>query len=78
MNNNEKILAILKEVKPTKNMENVTDIIDGGYIDSFELMFLITKLDDEFGIEVSVDDITVENFNSVSAMAAMVETLLDK
>lgn len=75
MNTIENVLAILKEVKPTKNLEAVTDIVEAGYIDSFELMFLISLLCEKFGIEISVDDMTVENFNSVSAIVNMVERL---
>lgn len=72
----EKILAILKEVKPTKNLEGVTDIIEGGYIDSMELLMLISMLNESFDVEVSVDDIIPENFNSVDAISAMVERLV--
>lgn len=71
----EKVLAILQEVKPTVNLENVTDIIDGGYMDSMELMALIAELTDAFGMEIDIDWITPENFNSVDAMADMVEKL---
>ena len=76
MNTKEQILAILKEVKPTKNLENVTDIIEGGYIDSFELMALISHLNENFGIEVAFEDLVPENFNSVDAMGQMVERLM--
>ena len=70
-----KILEILKEIKPTVNLENVTDIMEGGYIDSFELMSLILTLNENFDIEISLDDMSAENFNSVDAIAAMVERL---
>lgn len=75
MNTKEQVLAILKEVKPTKNLESVTDIIEGGYIDSFELMSLVMRLNETFGIEVSINELIPDNFNSVDAIAAMVETL---
>lgn len=71
----ERVLAILQEVKPTVSLENVTDIIDGGYMDSMELMALIAELTDAFGMEIDIDWITPENFNSVDAMADMVEKL---
>lgn len=76
MTTREQVLAILKEVKPTKNLENVTDIVEGGYIDSFELMSLISNLSDVFGIEVSVDELTPENFNNVESIALMVDRLV--
>lgn len=75
MNTKEQVLAILKEVKPTKNLENVTDIIEGGYIDSFELMSLVVSLNEKFGIEITFEQLIPENFNSVLAMAAMVDKM---
>lgn len=71
----EQVNAILKEIKPTKDLFAVNDIIEGGYLDSFELMALIAGLGDVFGIEIDVDDIVPENFNSVDAIVAMVEKL---
>lgn len=75
MSERENVLAILKEIKPTVSLENTTDIIDGGYLDSMELMGLIAAFTDTFGIEIDIDWITPENFNSVDAMTAMVEKL---
>ena len=74
----EKVSAIMKEVKPTKNLEQIFDIVEGGYIDSFELMSLIATLSEEFSIDISIDEIVPENFNSLDAMAKMVETLMNK
>lgn len=75
MDTKSQIMAILNEVKPTKNLQNVTDIIEGGYIDSFELMSIITGMNDCFGIEISVEDLVPDNFNSVDAMVRMVDRL---
>ena len=71
----EQVIAILKEVKPTKNLENEKDIIENGLLDSFELMTLIANLCDTFGIEIDVDKMTPENFNSAEAITAMIESL---
>ena len=75
MTKKEEMLAILGEVKPGKNLSGITDIIEAGYIDSFELMTLITMICERFSVEVTVDEIVPENFNSVDAMVAMVEML---
>jgi len=75
MSINEQVMNILKEIKPTKDLSEVTDIIEGGYLDSFELMSLIANLGDTFGIEIDVDEITPENFNSLAAITAMVTRL---
>lgn len=71
----EKVVDILKDVNPAKQLESVTDIIGGGYIDSFELMSLVAKLNESFEIEITLDDLTSENFMSVDSIATMVEKL---
>lgn len=75
MNVNEQVCAILKEVKPNKNLEGLTNIVEGGYLDSFEIMNLIMALSETFGIDIDFEEITAENFNSIEAMVAMVERL---
>lgn len=72
MNEKAKVLEILKEIKPTVNLEDVKDIIDGGYMDSMELMGLIAAISDAFGVEVGFEWIAPENFNSVDAITEMV------
>ena len=71
----EKVIAILNEVKPTRDLSDIEDIIEGGYLDSFELMSLISLLSEGFDVEIGVDEIVPENFNSVAALVAMVERL---
>ena len=78
MTTREKVSAIMKEIKPTKNLEGISDIVEGGYIDSFELMSLIAMLADTFQIEISIDEIVPENFNSLDAIAGMVDMLANK
>lgn len=75
MNIQEKVVGILKDVNPAKGLENVTDIIGGGHVDSFELMSLVSKLNESFEIEITLDDLTPGNFMSVESIAAMVERM---
>ncbi len=76
METEKQVIAILSKVKPTKALAGISDIIEGGYLDSFELMNLISMLVDNFGIEIGIDEISPENFNSVDAITAMVDRLL--
>ena len=75
MSTKERINNVLKQVKPNKNLEGIDGIIEGGYLDSFELMALITMLSEEFDIEIDISEIIPENFNSIDAITAMVERL---
>ena len=74
----ERVSGILTNVKPNKDLSQVTDIIEGGYLDSFELMSLIAQLSEEFSVEIGIEDMNPESFNSVQAMVALVERLTIK
>lgn len=78
MDTSEKVKNLIKAVKPTVNLENVTDIIDGGYLDSLELMGLISSIMEEFNIEIDLDLITPQNFNSIEMISKMIDSLLAK
>lgn len=43
-------------------------------IDSLAVFAIVQFLEDEFGIEVGDDDLVVDNFASIEAMAKLVET----
>ena len=75
MTTREKVTDIMRKVKPTKDLEAVQDIVEGSYIDSFELMALIATLSEEFGVEITIDEISPENFNSLDAIAGMIDRL---
>ncbi len=53
------------------------DLITGGYISSFDLIFLFAELEEEFKITIPLDEIRPENFNSVDEICEMLEKLQD-
>ena len=73
MSTRETVLRILREIKPTVQLDDIDNIIDGAYLDSLDLMALITALMEEYNFEMDIDWITPENFNSVDAIAALIE-----
>ena len=73
MTTRETVLKILGEIKPTVSLEGIDNIIDGGYLDSLELMALISTLMEEFSFEIDIDAITPENVNSVDAIVALLD-----
>ena len=75
MSTRESIVNILKQIKPTIDLENKSNIIDGGYLDSLELMTLISALMETFCIELDVDWTTPENFNSINAIASLIDRI---
>lgn len=73
----DELLEILEEIKPTVDFTDCTTLIDEGYLDSFDILSIVSELNDAFGIEISPVDIVPENFNSAAALWAMVERLQD-
>ncbi|MDD6439023.1 MAG: acyl carrier protein [Lachnospiraceae bacterium] len=74
----DRILNILKSMDDSVDYASETNLIDDKVIDSLTLTALISELESEFNIEIDMDDIVPENFNSVDAMTELVERLQDE
>ena len=61
----EKLLKILTEVRPDIEFENEKKLMDEGVLDSFDVVSIISELNDAFDIHIRVNHLTPENFNSV-------------
>lgn len=73
----EQIIEILKGVRADVDYENETSLIDSGILDSFDVVNLVGELKEAFEIDISIEDLTPENFNSAQAILALVEKLQD-
>ena len=73
----DELLELLENIKPTVDFRTCTGLIDDGYLDSFDILSIVSELNDAFGIEISPVDIIPENFNSAQALWNMVERLKD-
>ena len=73
----DELLELLVDIKPTVDFRTCTGLIDDGYLDSFDILSIVSELNDAFGIEISPVDIIPENFNSAQALWNMVERLKD-
>lgn len=74
----EKILDILKSMDDSIDYVSETKLIDDKVIDSLTLTALISELESTFNIEIDMDDIIPENFNSIDAIAELVTRLQDE
>ncbi len=71
----EKLLEILNDIKEDIDYENITDLVDGEYLDSFDILQIISELEDEFNISVPASEINPDNFNSVQGLWDMIQRL---
>jgi acyl carrier protein len=56
----EELLAVLADAKPGFEFEGKTGLVDGGYLDSFDIITLVTELNDKFDIDIPVEEIITD------------------
>lgn len=74
----EKLLEILHQIRSDIDFENETTLVDDGVLDSFDIVSIVSELTMEYDIDISIDDMTAENFNSAEAMYEMVLRIQDE
>ena len=74
----EKLLELLKGVRPDVDFENETALIDDGILDSFDVVAIISELDDAFDVQIRITELDPENFNSAESIWKLVQELKAK
>ena len=69
----DKLIEILSEICPNVDFRKEKALVDDGLIDSFEIVSIVAEIMDHFEVELDVDDLIPENFNSVEAMMQLIE-----
>ena len=72
------LMQSLEERRPDVDFENETLLIGNGILDSFDIVSLVTALNDAFDIEINSNDLIPENFNSAHAILSLIEKLQDE
>ena len=72
----EQLLEILKRIRRDVDFENETALIDDGILDSFDVVSIISELDDAFGVQVRITELDPENFNSAEALYELIQKLM--
>ena len=68
----EKILELLREIRPEFDFENSTDFIEDGYLDSFDIAALVEMIENAFGIVIDGLDILPENFQNIDSIIKVI------
>lgn len=62
----ETIIEILKELDPYIEIDVGTKLIEDQILDSLSIILLINVLEEKYGIEIPLDSLKVEDFETVS------------
>ena len=68
----EKIVEILKDIRPECDWEYAGDFIANGMLDSFDIIVLVSELESAYPVSVDGSDILAENFSSLESIADLV------
>lgn len=74
----EQIIEILEDIQPEADYETCQTLIDDHILTSLDVLSLVAELEDEFDVTIPTVEIIPSNFNSVNAIAAMVERLQEE
>lgn len=71
----DEILEILGEVRPDVDFENEKLLIDDGILDSFDIITIVSEFNEAFDVDIDVEDLEPENFNTIEAMKELIDRL---
>ena len=68
----DKIYDILFEIRPENDFRHSKDFIAEALLDSLDIIELVSMLEEEYGIQISPDDIVPENFTNVEEIEKLI------
>lgn len=71
----ERLIEILEEIKEDVDFTAETALIDDGILDSFDILQIISALNEEYDISIPASEIIPDNFNSAESLLKMVDRL---
>jgi acyl carrier protein len=71
----DELLRIMSEVRPDIDFETEDKLIDNELLDSLDIVAIVTDVNDEFDVEINVNDLLPENFNSAEALYELIQKL---
>lgn len=70
------IIDILGELHPEIDYTSSQNFIGDGILDSFDIVAIVSSLEDKFGIEIDGEEIIPENFLNIDMLTALVKRYL--
>ena len=74
----EALLRILEELHPEVDFETNESLIDDKVLESFDIITLISEINEEYGVRIPVEEIVPKNFNSAKSLYQLIERLQDE
>lgn len=70
----DKIREILIDIRPEYDFLGDENFIESGMLDSFDILTLVTELEEKFNVKVDGSEILAENFASIEAIENLIKS----
>lgn len=67
------IIEILSNLRPEFDFSQPVNFIEEGMLDSFDVVTLVTEIEEKFGVLIDGEDILPENFCDVEAIEKLIK-----
>lgn len=74
----EELKELLEGIRPDIDFEAEDKLIDNGILDSIDIIGIVTEINDTFDVDINVQYLLPENFNSMKAIYALIQKLSDE
>ena len=74
----DELLDILSELHPDVDFEEEDMLVDDGIIDSFDIVTIVSEIQERMDVVIGAKYITPENFNSAEALYDLIEQIREE
>ncbi len=74
----QEVKTVLESAIAGIDLEHVNNLVSGGYVDSLGLLSILTIIEGRFDINIPFYYVSPSNFDSISAIASLIEKISDK
>lgn len=74
----EELKEILEGIRPDIDFDKEKKLIDAGILDSMDIIGIIMEVNEAFDVNINVQYLLPENFNSIEAIYALIQKLSDE
>jgi acyl carrier protein len=68
----QQIYQVLAEIRPENDFSSSTDFIRDGLLDSFDILILVTRIEEMFSVAIDGTEVTASNFSSAESIGNLI------
>ena len=74
----DQLIEIMSGIRPDIDFTKATALIDDDLLDSFDIIAIVGEVNYKFDVEINVNDLLPENFNSAGALYELIKKLQEE